>query len=78
MIGFIKQIINKNNNRLILDFVKSDYTRQYRNDQENLMPKVGTVTQHNQQSIYLISYTDEDMGRQKPGWSKRTYTYVIL
>jgi hypothetical protein len=67
LIGFIKQIINKNNNRLILDFVKNDYTRQYRNDQENLMPKVGTVVQYNQQSIYLISCTDEDMGRQKPG-----------
>lgn len=78
LIGFIKQIINKNKNRLILDFVKSDYTRQYRNDQENLLPWVGTVVQHNQQSIYLISYTDEDMGQQRPGWSKRTYTYVIL
>lgn len=78
LIGFIKQIINKNNNRLILDFVKNDYTRQYRNDQENLLPWVGTIVQYNQQSIYLISYTDEDMGRQKPGWSKRTYTYVIL
>lgn len=78
LLGFVKQIINKNKNRLILDFVKNDYIRPYRNDQDNLLPWVGTVVQYNQQSIYLISYIDEDMGQQRPGWSKRTYTYVIL